>query len=289
MPRRVRRTCRAWWVARGGPRPNLVRLAPCKGGDLLASCLSAREHRSRPLERCLRRRCNRLATTLPPQSSIDDLALIDLPATIDFVLKTTGRKKLSLVGHSQGGTLPLMLLSSKVGTPRRARAGSVHPACLAPGAQALHQHPPDQPSASPDPSHSAPYVPPRTHAQLEYNDKVALMVLMGPVTYAKHLVAAYLRQQALTGSAKSMLSDAGVRRCSRGRASGRPGCGRRGGWWDCGAWLLNPAKRQFATRKPRSKPCPPPLRLATTLPTRCLRFQGLAATRRSKRSPTANG
>ena len=72
------------------------------------------------------------------------------------------------------------------------------------------------------------------------------MVLMGPVTYAKHLVAAYLRQQALTGSAKSMLSDAGVRRCSQGCASGRLDCGRRGGWCACGAWLYNPAKRQNA-------------------------------------------
>ncbi|GAX72868.1 hypothetical protein CEUSTIGMA_g323.t1 [Chlamydomonas eustigma] len=43
--------------------------------------------------------------------AIDEMALIDLSATIDNILSTTGRKKVAIVGHSQGGTLPLMLLS----------------------------------------------------------------------------------------------------------------------------------------------------------------------------------
>ncbi|GBF94026.1 lipase member J [Raphidocelis subcapitata] len=45
--------------------------------------------------------------------SMDELALVDLPAQIDFVLSTAGQPSLGLVGHSQGSTLPIMLLSSK--------------------------------------------------------------------------------------------------------------------------------------------------------------------------------
>jgi predicted alpha/beta hydrolase len=47
------------------------------------------------------------------QYSIDELALLDLPAQIDFILKFTGKPSLATVGHSQGCTLPLMLLSAK--------------------------------------------------------------------------------------------------------------------------------------------------------------------------------
>jgi predicted alpha/beta hydrolase len=37
------------------------------------------------------------------QSSMDDLALVDLPASIDFVLRKARAARLSLVGHSQVG------------------------------------------------------------------------------------------------------------------------------------------------------------------------------------------
>lgn len=45
--------------------------------------------------------------------SMDELALIDLPAQIDFVLKKTGQPTIGFVGHSQGCTLPLMLMSAR--------------------------------------------------------------------------------------------------------------------------------------------------------------------------------
>jgi lysosomal acid lipase/cholesteryl ester hydrolase len=45
--------------------------------------------------------------------SMDELALIDLPAQIDYVLKTAQAKKLAFVGHSQGCTLIYMLLAEK--------------------------------------------------------------------------------------------------------------------------------------------------------------------------------
>jgi len=45
--------------------------------------------------------------------SMDELALIDLPTQIDAVLRLTGKPSLALVGHSQGCSLPLMLLSAK--------------------------------------------------------------------------------------------------------------------------------------------------------------------------------
>jgi hypothetical protein len=45
--------------------------------------------------------------------SIDELALVDLPAQIDFILGLTQQRSLAFVGHSQGCTLPLMLLSAK--------------------------------------------------------------------------------------------------------------------------------------------------------------------------------
>jgi len=44
-------------------------------------------------------------------NSIDELALIDLPTQIDYILTKTGKTSLAFVGHSQGCTLPLMLLS----------------------------------------------------------------------------------------------------------------------------------------------------------------------------------
>jgi pimeloyl-ACP methyl ester carboxylesterase len=45
--------------------------------------------------------------------SMDELALIDLPAQIDYILKFTGQSQVGLIGHSQGCTLPLMLLSER--------------------------------------------------------------------------------------------------------------------------------------------------------------------------------
>jgi hypothetical protein len=47
------------------------------------------------------------------QYSMDELALIDLPTQIDFILQRTGQPSLGLIGHSQGGTLPLMLAAAK--------------------------------------------------------------------------------------------------------------------------------------------------------------------------------
>ena len=37
--------------------------------------------------------------------SMDELALMDLPAQIDFVLKATGQPSLALIGHSQAGSV----------------------------------------------------------------------------------------------------------------------------------------------------------------------------------------
>lgn len=45
--------------------------------------------------------------------SLDELALIDLPAQIDKALAVSGAKKLGFVGHSQGCTLAYMLLAAK--------------------------------------------------------------------------------------------------------------------------------------------------------------------------------
>uniref|UniRef100_A0A1B0CG72 Partial AB-hydrolase lipase domain-containing protein n=1 Tax=Lutzomyia longipalpis TaxID=7200 RepID=A0A1B0CG72_LUTLO len=42
-----------------------------------------------------------------------EMALHDLPDTIDYILKRTGRKKLSYVGHSQGTTIMFAMLSSR--------------------------------------------------------------------------------------------------------------------------------------------------------------------------------
>ncbi|KAI8473215.1 MAG: Alpha/Beta hydrolase protein [Monoraphidium minutum] len=47
------------------------------------------------------------------QYSMDELALADLPSQIDFVLKKAAQPSLAFVGHSQGCTLPLMLLAAK--------------------------------------------------------------------------------------------------------------------------------------------------------------------------------
>lgn len=43
--------------------------------------------------------------------SLDHEALIDLPQTVDYILKLTSRTKLAIVGHSVGGALPLMAMS----------------------------------------------------------------------------------------------------------------------------------------------------------------------------------
>lgn len=44
--------------------------------------------------------------------TIDELALIDLPTMIDFVIHRTGVKSISYVAHSMGSTAALMLLST---------------------------------------------------------------------------------------------------------------------------------------------------------------------------------
>lgn len=45
--------------------------------------------------------------------SWDLIATIDLPAIIDYVLKTSKKESLHYVGYSQGGALPILLVSSK--------------------------------------------------------------------------------------------------------------------------------------------------------------------------------
>lgn len=40
-----------------------------------------------------------------------EMAIYDLPASIDFILAKTGRAKLAYTGHSQGGTIMLVLLA----------------------------------------------------------------------------------------------------------------------------------------------------------------------------------
>lgn len=43
--------------------------------------------------------------------SLDDIALFDLPATIDYMRKITGRKHIAYIGHSQATTAMFMLMS----------------------------------------------------------------------------------------------------------------------------------------------------------------------------------
>lgn len=45
--------------------------------------------------------------------SLDELALLDLPAQINFILKKIDQPTLGFVGHSQGCTLPLMLMAAQ--------------------------------------------------------------------------------------------------------------------------------------------------------------------------------
>ncbi|KAF6263629.1 Alpha/Beta hydrolase protein [Scenedesmus sp. NREL 46B-D3] len=75
--------------------------------------------------------------------SMDELALVDLPAQIDYVLKTTQAKKLAFVGHSQGCTLIYMLLAEK----------------------------------------------------LDYNDKISVVVHVGPVGFIEYIRAPFLKAQ----------------------------------------------------------------------------------------------
>lgn len=75
--------------------------------------------------------------------SMDELALIDTPAQIDYVLKCTRSRKLAYVGHSQGCTTIYMLLSEKV----------------------------------------------------EYNDKISVVVHIGPVAFVEYIRAPFLKAQ----------------------------------------------------------------------------------------------
>ncbi|KAF8072636.1 Lip3 [Scenedesmus sp. PABB004] len=75
--------------------------------------------------------------------SMDDLALVDIPAQIDYALKTSGASKLAYVGHSQGCTLIYMLLSDKP----------------------------------------------------EYNDKVSVVLHVGPVAFIEFIRAPFLKAQ----------------------------------------------------------------------------------------------
>lgn len=43
--------------------------------------------------------------------TLDEQAQYDFPETIDYILKQTNREKLSFIGHSFGGTIPLLSLS----------------------------------------------------------------------------------------------------------------------------------------------------------------------------------
>lgn len=45
--------------------------------------------------------------------SLDEQARFDIPKVIDYILDKTGRTQLDIVGHSLGGALPLMTLSSQ--------------------------------------------------------------------------------------------------------------------------------------------------------------------------------
>lgn len=44
--------------------------------------------------------------------TLDELALLDLPAMIDFVMKRTGVKQINYVGHSVGSIAAMMLLAT---------------------------------------------------------------------------------------------------------------------------------------------------------------------------------
>ena len=45
--------------------------------------------------------------------SIDEMALIDLPAIIDYVIDKTNHQSIGYIGHSQGNFIMLALLSAK--------------------------------------------------------------------------------------------------------------------------------------------------------------------------------
>lgn len=56
------------------------------------------------------------------------MAAYDLPASIDYILQTTGQSSLGYVGHSQGTTMGFAALSSQ---PQLAQKVSLlHPAIL---------------------------------------------------------------------------------------------------------------------------------------------------------------
>lgn len=64
-------------------------------------------------------RYSRAHATLDPDTdaqywnfAFDEMALFDLPATIDFILKQTNQKQIAFIGHSQGAAI-LMLLCAK--------------------------------------------------------------------------------------------------------------------------------------------------------------------------------
>lgn len=60
--------------------------------------------------------------------SWDEMAAYDLPASIDYILQTTGQSSLGYVGHSQGTTMGFAALSSQ---PQLAsKVSLLHPAVL---------------------------------------------------------------------------------------------------------------------------------------------------------------
>lgn len=51
--------------------------------------------------------------------SLDEQARYDIPATIDYILKRTGRKNLTIIGHSIGSALPLMSMTMHPDLPAK--------------------------------------------------------------------------------------------------------------------------------------------------------------------------
>ncbi|KAK0162683.1 hypothetical protein PV327_006439 [Microctonus hyperodae] len=91
------------WILRG-PNEDLVYSLVDNGYDVWA--LNARGN-------YYSKRHRKLPTNDPRfwQFSWHEIAVYDVPATVDYILELTGQSKLSLIGHSMGGTVELVFLS----------------------------------------------------------------------------------------------------------------------------------------------------------------------------------